>query len=153
MAQSIRQKQDAFVTLFNDLNDWLLQYELLMSIAGEMENYPIEQKDDDHLVEGCQSKAWVLCSCEGGKLRVRADSEALIVKGMIGVVVELLNGADLEEAAHADIDFISRTSLKDQITADRSHGMQRVIETMQEFARKVQEKGKQHDQEGNRHRT
>lgn len=136
MTASLQQRQNDFVDLFNELDDWLFQYELLMSIAGDMKPYPADKKDNTHLVKGCQSKAWVWCTCDNGKLGVRADSEALIIKGMIGVVVDLLDGANLADAASVNIDFISRTSLKDQITADRFHGMQRVIETMQGFARK-----------------
>lgn len=133
---SIERRQQEFIELFNELDDWLLQYELLLQAAGEMSPYPHRHKSEAYLVSGCQSKAWLYCTCEDDVMRIYADSEALIIKGMIGTVIEMVDGSSPREISDTTIDFIEKTVLREQITVDRFNGMQSVIACIQDFARK-----------------
>ena len=140
MTGRIEQRQQEFVDLFSELDDPLLQYELLMQIAGELQEYPEELKDDQHEVNGCQSKTWVCCTADDGRVNVLVDSEALIVKGMVGVVAQIMENAPLEEAAHARIDYIERPALNDLITSDRRNGIKSAVQAIRDQATRLEEK-------------
>lgn len=137
---SIAQKQDELVAVMNELEDWLLQYQLLLEIASEMPTLMPDECNGETLVRGCQSKAWLVCALENGRVRLRADSEALIVKGMIGAVLYVLDGQQPGEIAAASVDFFERTALRQQITTDRFQGMQQVIGRIKQYAADVSTK-------------
>ncbi len=140
MTGRIERRQQEFVDLFDELDDPLFQYELLMQIAGELEEYPEDLKDEAHEVSGCQSKTWVSCTAEDGRVKILVDSEALIVKGMVGVIAQIMEDATLEEAAQARIDYIERTALKGLITSDRRNGIESAVSAIREQAKSLQEK-------------
>ncbi len=141
MTGHIKERQQEFIDLFNELDDPVFQYEVLMQIAGELEAYPQSFRDEAHSVEGCQSKTWICCEAiEDDGIRILVDSEALIVKGMIGVIAQIMEGAPLEEAASAPIDYIEKTSLKDLVTSDRRNGIASAVETIQKQARELLER-------------
>ena len=141
MAGHIEERQQEFVDLFNELDDPVFQYEVLMQIAGELEAYPQSFRDEAHSVEGCQSKTWIRCeTIDENRIKILVDSEALIVKGMIGVIAQIMEGASLEEAACAPIDYIEKTSIKDLVTSDRRNGIASAVETIQKQARELLER-------------
>ena len=133
--QSIKEEQEEFIRDFNELEDWMFQYECLLGLTAEMEPLLPEEKNKDTLIEGCQAKLWVVTTWDSGKVRVRADSEALIVKGIVAVIVALLDDRTPEEICEAELDFLDRTPIRSQISADRFHGMQKVIRKICRFAR------------------
>jgi cysteine desulfuration protein SufE len=96
------------------------------------------EKTENNLVSGCQSKVWLICELRNGRIFIRADSEALIIKGIVGVIVELFSGRTPQEIIEAEIDFIEKTTIKQQISTDRFQGMKSVIERIKQFA--VEEK-------------
>ena len=141
MTGHIEERQQEFVDLFNELDDPVFQYEVLMQIAGELEEYPPSFRDEKHSVDGCQSKTWIRCeTIDENRIKILVDSEALIVKGMIGVIAQILEGASLEEAAYAPIDYIEKTSIKDLVTSDRRNGIASAVETIQKQARELLER-------------
>ena len=141
MTGHIEERQQEFVDLFNELDDPIFQYEVLMQIAGELEEYPPSFRDEKHSVDGCQSKTWIRCeTIDENRIKILVDSEALIVKGMIGVIAQIMEGVPLEEAACVHIDYIEKTSLKDLVTSDRRNGIASAVETIQKQARELLER-------------
>jgi cysteine desulfuration protein SufE len=135
---TIREEQNFFISEFNDINDWLFQYECLLEMSTGMDKINENEKTENNLVSGCQSKVWLICELRNGRIFIRADSEALIIKGIVGVIVELFSGRTPQEIIEAEIDFIEKTTIKQQISTDRFQGMKSVIERIKQFA--VEEK-------------
>lgn len=135
MRESITVEEQRFIDDFELLEDWLFQFEYLMEKAGTAEQYPEDQKDESHRIPGCQSRVWVLTEkMENGHIHIRADSDSLLVKGMLAVAVELLNGRTPEEICTYQERYISETSLRSQITTDRFGGLHAAIQAIQEAA-------------------
>ena len=112
----------------------MLQYEFLLQIAAELDPYPEEFKDPAHLVPGCQSKVWIYCRREGERLHIYGDSEALIIKGIIGVAILMFQDQKAEDIQNAEVHYIKETSIREQISTDRFRGVHSVIEQIQNFA-------------------
>lgn len=132
---SIQEEQEEFIRDFNELADWMFQYSCLLELAADMEPVRQEEKTEENLIPGCQANLWVVLSLENGIVSVRAESEALIVKGIVAVIVALFDGHTPQEICEAKIDFLERTSLIQQISTDRFAGMQSVIRRIKAFAR------------------
>lgn len=131
---SVKEEQEEFIRDFNELEDWMLQYECLLGLTADMDPVAPEEKNRNTLIEGCQAKLWVVLDFKEGRVRVRADSEALIVKGIVAVIVALLDDRTPEEICESELDFLNRTPIRSEISTDRFHGMQRVIERIRGFA-------------------
>ncbi len=131
---TIEEKQESFIMDFNELNDWFMQYEYLIVLAGTMEELQETEKNEETRVSGCQSNVWVIVEYDGQKLKIRADSDSLIIKGILGIIVQLLDGNTPYEILKADICFIERTSLKQQLSTDRFKGMSAVIDRIRSCA-------------------
>ena len=125
------------MTAFREIGDPIMQYEFLLRIGGQMAAYPEELRDEEHRIAGCQSKVWVACQLEEGRLRIFMDSEALIVKGIIAVAVDMFQGQKPEAVAKAEVIYIKETDLKNQISTDRFQGVHAVIQRIQSFAREM----------------
>ncbi|MCD7866077.1 MAG: SufE family protein [Clostridiales bacterium] len=131
---TIAQLESTYIDDLNMLNDWFLQYEYLLQISADLPRIPEEERLESNKVKGCQSGVWLLLHAEEGCVRVQADSEALIIRGMLAVIVSLLDGRRPEEIAEYKPRFISETNIKEQISSDRFHGIHEVIRKVQEFA-------------------
>lgn len=131
---TLQEKQETFIRDFNELDDWLMQYAYLVENSGNMEQLEDSYKTDDYLVTGCQSKLWIALEFKDRKISIKADSDALIVKGMLGVVLNILNGQTPEDILKAEITFIEKTPLKKQLSSDRFKGIKSVIEKIRNFS-------------------
>ncbi len=131
---SIRELEDTFIEDLNQLNDWFLQYEYLLQISADLPHIPPEQRMESNRVRGCQSGVWLLLHAEDGKLSVCADSDALIIRGILAVIVSLLDGRTPEEICAYHPRFIEETCIKEQISTDRFRGIHEVIKKIQDYA-------------------
>lgn len=131
---TIAQLEKTYIDDLNMLDDWFLQYEYLLQISADLPRIPEEERLDSNKVKGCQSGVWLLLHAENGCVRVQADSEALIIRGMLAVIVSLLDGRRPKEIAAYKPRFISETNIKEQISTDRFHGIHEVIRKIQDFA-------------------
>lgn len=134
---TIEEEQEEFIHDFNELGDWMTQYSCLLELSADLPALSEEQKTPEHLIPGCQATLWLVLSCQDGLVSVQADSESLIVKGIVAVIAALFDRRTPEEILHAKIDFLERTSLQQQISADRFHGMKSVIQAIQDYSMKV----------------
>lgn len=131
---SIIELENSFIDDLNELEDWFLQYEYLLAISADMPHVSEAERTEETKVHGCQSNVWLIMDYVDGRIRVRADSEALIIRGIISIVVSLFDGRTPKEIVAYTPRFIGATNIEKQISTDRFRGIHTVISTAQNFA-------------------
>ena len=140
---TIEQAEQEFIQAFNSLEDWLMQYEYLLELAGAAPAPAEEEKNEDTRLKGCQSNAWVVLGDDGARLHIAVDSDALIIRGILGVFSLLLQDRTLEEGAAARLTFLEATALHEQLSTDRFSAMTGVAGQIRSYcARRLAELGR-----------
>ena len=132
--QSINELQDEVIEEFSDLDDWMDRYQLLIDMGREQEPLPEEYKTDQNLIDGCQSRVWLQADYENGILTFRAESDALIVKGIVTLLIRVLSGHTPQEILDADLYFIDRIGLTEHLSPTRSNGLLAMLKQMKMYA-------------------
>lgn len=121
---TINQIQDEIIEEFSLLDDWMDRYEMIIDMGNELAPMPEEEKIPQHIIEGCQSRVWINGEVDAdGLLQLRADSDAVIVKGIIAMLLKVLSGQKPKDIAGADLYFIEKVGLKDHLSPTRSNGL------------------------------
>ena len=120
---SINEVQDEVIAEFNDFDDWMDRYQLLIDLGNEQEPLDAKYKTEQNLIEGCQSRVWLQADEENGKIIFQAESDALIVKGIISLLIKVLSGHTPDEILNADLYFIDKIGLKEHLSPTRSNGL------------------------------
>ena len=131
---TINETQDQIIAEFSDIDDWMDRYQLLIDLGNEQEPLDPQYKTDPNLIEGCQSRVWLQADDEGGKLVFRAESDALIVKGIIALLIRVLSGHTPDEILSADLYFIDRIGLREHLSPTRSNGLLAMVKQMRMYA-------------------
>ena len=131
---TINEAQDEVIEEFNDFTDWMDKYQLLIDLGGELNALGEQYKNDDNLIDGCQSRVWIQCDVKDGQLFFTADSDALIVKGIIALLIKVLSGHTAKEILDADLYFIDRIDLKDHLSPTRSNGLLAMVKRIKSYA-------------------
>ncbi len=131
---TINEAQDEVIEEFNDFTDWMDKYQLLIDLGGELNALGEQYKNDDNLIDGCQSRVWIQCDVNDGQLFFTADSDALIVKGIIALLIKVLSGHTAKEILDADLYFINRIGLKDHLSPTRSNGLLAMVKRIKSYA-------------------
>ena len=131
---TINEAQDEVIEEFNDITDWMDKYQLLIDLGGELNALGEQYKNDDNLIDGCQSRVWIQCDVKDGLLFFTADSDALIVKGIIALLIKVLSGHTAKEILDADLYFIDRIGLKDHLSPTRSNGLLAMVKRIKSYA-------------------
>lgn len=131
---TINETQDEVIEEFNDFTDWMDKYQLLIDLGGELNALGEQYKNDDNLIDGCQSRVWIQCDVKDGRLFFTADSDALIVKGIIALLIKVLSGHTAKEILDADLYFINRIGLKDHLSPTRSNGLLAMVKRIKSYA-------------------
>lgn len=131
---TINEAQDEVIEEFNDFTDWMDKYQLLIDLGGELDALGEQYKNDDNLIDGCQSRVWIQCDVKDGLLFFTADSDALIVKGIIALLIKVLSGHTAKEILDADLYFIDRIGLKDHLSPTRSNGLLAMVKRIKSYA-------------------
>lgn len=131
---TINEAQDEVIEEFNDFTDWMDKYQLLIDLGGELNALGEQYKNDDNLIDGCQSRVWIQCDVKDGQLFFTADSDALIVKGIIALLIKILSGHTAKEILDADLYFIDRIGLKDHLSPTRSNGLLAMVKRIKSYA-------------------
>ena len=132
--KTINELQDEVIEEFSDFDDWMDKYQLLIDLGGEQEPLPEEYKTDSNLIDGCQSRVWLQADYADGILTFRAESDALIVKGIVALLVRVLSGHTPQEILDADLYFIDRIGLKEHLSPTRSNGLLAMLKQMKMYA-------------------
>lgn len=133
----LEQKQAQLIASINALGDCFDQYSYLLVRSNDLPPLPEKYRTPSYLVKGCQSKVWIHTAYIGGKLHLDCDSDALILKGILAIFRDLIEGADAQELSALDWRLLSDTELGATFTSDRSAGMRRVMQIIQESARQI----------------
>lgn len=131
---TINEAQDEVIEEFNDFTDWMDKYQLLIDLGGELNALGEQYKNDDNLIDGCQSRVWIQCDVKDDQLFFTADSDALIVKGIIALLIKVLSGHTAKEILDADLYFIDRIGLKDHLSPTRSNGLLAMVKRIKSYA-------------------
>ena len=134
--QTIQEKQDEIVSEFEVFDDWMEKYEYLIDLGKDLPLIQVELKTDERLIEGCQSRVWLNANCENGKMQFSADSEAIITKGIIGLLIRVLNDEKPETVIKTDLKFISDIGLQEHLSPTRANGLNGMIKKMKMEAMK-----------------
>lgn len=134
MAQTINELQDAVIEEFSDFDDWMDKYQMLIDLGNDLEPLDEKYKTEQNLIDGCQSRVWLQCDDVDGKLVFTADSDALIVKGIIALLVRVLSGQTPKDILDADLYFIDRIGLREHLSPTRSNGLLAMIKQIKAYA-------------------
>ena len=131
---TINEIQDEVIEEFQDFDDWMDKYQLLIDLGNEQEPLDNKYKTDDNLIDGCQSRVWLQADLRDGKLHLQAESDALIVKGIIALLIRVLNDHTPQEILDTDLYFIDRIGLKDHLSPTRSNGLLAMVRKIRMYA-------------------
>ena len=131
---TIQEIQDEIIVEFNDFDDWLDRYQLLIDLGSEQEPLPEEYKTDNNLSEGCQSRVWLQADYTDGKVHFRAESDAMIVKGIVSLLIKVYSGHTPDEILASEPYFVKAIGLKEHLSPTRSNGLVAMIKQMRMYA-------------------
>lgn len=131
---TINEAQNEIVEEFSELSDWMDRYQLLIDIGNEQESLDPKYKTDNNLIDGCQSRVWLQCDYINGKIVFSAESDALIVKGIVSLLIKVLSGHTPEEIINADLYFIDKIGLREHLSPTRSNGLLAMMKQMRLYA-------------------
>ena len=131
---TINEIQDSIIEEFSDFEDWLDRYQLLIDLGNEQEPLPEEYKTDNNLIEGCQSRVWLQADFVDGKVEFCAESDALIVKGIVSLLIKVYSGHTPDEILESEPYFVEAIGLKEHLSPTRSNGLVAMIKQMRLYA-------------------
>ena len=145
---TLEEKKQAVIEEFSMYDEWLDKYEYLIELGKALEAYPEEKKTEEKLIKGCQSRVWLDYELKDGKLYFRADSDAIITKGIISLLISVYSGRTPAEIAADDFGFIDRIGLKENLSPTRANGLVSMIDTIKWVANEMAAKEKMAGQAG-----
>ena len=132
---TINQKQDEIIAEMSELDDWMDRYAYIIDLGNALPPIDEQYKTPQHLIEGCQSRVWLNAELTPeGKVEFTADSDAIIVKGIISMLVEVLSGHTPDEILNADLYFIDRIGLSEHLSPTRSNGLLAMVKQIRMYA-------------------
>ena len=139
---TLEEKKQAVIEEFSMYDEWLDKYEYLIELGKALEAYPEEQKTEEKLIKGCQSRVWLDYEMKDGKLYFRADSDAIITKGIISLLISVYSGRTPAEIAADDFGFVDQIGLKENLSPTRANGLVSMIDTIKWVANEMATKEK-----------
>jgi cysteine desulfuration protein SufE len=133
--------QQAVVAEFEALADWEDRYQRLIELGSRLERLPAGLKDEKHLIKGCQSQVWLHAALEQGRLRLRADSDALIVRGLVALLLRVYDGREPAEILGADDEWLTRIGMQRHLSPTRANGLASMLKQIRLFALVLQRTG------------
>lgn len=127
---TLKEKQQEIIDDFSLYEEWLDKYEYLIELGKSLEGFPEVKKTDDRLIKGCQSRVWLDCEKSGDKLIFTADSDAIITKGIISLLISVYSGRSPKEILDDDFSFLDTLGLKENLSPTRANGLVSMIATI-----------------------
>ena len=133
---TINERQDEIIDEFEAFDDWIDRYQLISDYAKELKKNPMPEADktEQNLIDGCQSKVWFTCKYEDGKLFFNGDSDALLVKGIVALLLYVLSGSTPKEILASNLYFIERIGLQEHLSPTRSNGVVAMLKQLRLYA-------------------
>lgn len=139
---TIEEIQEEVIEEFADYEDWMDKYQLLIDLGSEQEPLPAEYKIESNLIDGCQSRVWLQADLtDEGKIHFQAESDALIVKGIVTLLIRVLDNQTPDDILSADLHFIEDIGLKEHLSPTRSNGLLAMLKQMKLYAMAFKMKG------------
>ena len=132
--KSLQDIENEIVDEFSVFDDWLDKYEYIIELGKSLKEYPEDRKTDDKLVKGCQSRVWIDFKVEDGKIFFNADSDAIITKGIISLLVRIYSGRTPQEILSSDLSVVEKIGLKENLSPTRANGLVSMIQMIREIA-------------------
>lgn len=137
---TINEIQDEVIEEFSDFEDWMDKYQLLIDLGNDEQPLPEAYKTEQNLIDGCQSRVWLQADMVDGKVVFQAESDALIVKGIVALLIRVLSGHTPQEILDADLYFIEQIGLREHLSPTRSNGLLAMLKQMKLYALAFQAK-------------
>lgn len=131
---TIAQKEQQVIDDFALYDEWLDKYEYIIDLGKGLEGYPEEKKTDDHLIKGCQSRVWLDAEVREGRIWFSADSDAIITRGIISLLIGIYSGATPQEILASDFSVVEKIGLRENLSPTRANGLVSMIETIRAIA-------------------
>lgn len=131
---TINERQDEIIEEFAGFDDWMDRYQLLIDLGNEQEPLDEKYKTEQNLIDGCQSRVWLQADYADGKIHFQAESDALIVKGIVTLLIRVLNDSTPQDILDANLYFIDEIGLKEHLSPTRSNGLLAMIKQMRMYA-------------------
>jgi len=139
---SIIEIEQTIIAEFELFPDWMDKYEHLIELGKALPPFDPNNKTEQHLIEGCQSRVWLAATYDKGLVHFTADSDAIITKGLVSLLVRVLSGHRPQEIIDAPLDFIQQIGLKDNLSPNRTNGLQSMVKQMKLYALVFQQQKK-----------
>ena len=134
MNKSLKEVEEDIIEEFAEFDEWLDKYEYIIDLGKSLDSYPEDKKTDEHLIKGCQSRVWLDAKMENGVLVFNADSDAIITKGIISLLIRIYSGRTPEEILSSDFSVVEKIGLKENLSPTRANGIVSMIQTMKKLA-------------------
>lgn len=132
---SLEESKQSIIDDFSMFDEWLDKYEYIIELGKKLDSFPENKKTDDRLIKGCQSRVWLDWEVKDGKLYFTADSDAIITKGIISLLISAYSGRSAEEIAGDDFSFLEKLGLKENLSPTRANGLESMVETIKRAAK------------------
>ena len=134
--EDLEQRKESLVEDFSMFDEWLDKYQYIIELGHKLPPFPEEKKTEDRKIKGCQSNVWLDYKVQNGVIDFSADSDALITKGIISMLVGVYSGCRVEQIAADDFAFVEQLGLRENLTPTRANGLASMIEKIKDIARK-----------------
>lgn len=134
MNKSLKEVEEDIIEEFAEFDEWLDKYEYIIDLGKSLVSYPEDKKTDEYLIKGCQSRVWLDAKMENGVLVFNADSDAIITKGIISLLIRIYSGRTPEEILSSDFSVVEKIGLKENLSPTRANGLVSMIQTMKKLA-------------------
>ena len=131
---TINEIQDEIIEEFTELDDWMDRYQMLIDMGNDQEPLPEKYKTEQNLIDGCQSRVWLQADLINGRVHFQAESDALIVKGIVTLLLRVLNDQTPEDILDANLYFIEQIGLREHLSPTRSNGLSAMLKQMKMYA-------------------
>lgn len=131
---TIQEIEAELVDEFSFFDDWMDKYQHIIDMGQELPSLEDESKSEDNIVHGCQSRVWLASGQEAGKVVYRADSDAIITKGLIAMLIRVLSGQTPEDIVKAELGFVDKIGIREHLSPTRSNGLNAMIKQMKYYA-------------------
>lgn len=138
---TINELQEEVIEEFSSFDDWMDRYQLLIDLGNEQEPLEEQYKTEQNLIQGCQSRVWLQADQIDGKIIFKAESDALIVKGIIALLIKVVSDHTPDEILESELYFIDRIGLREHLSPTRSNGLLSMVKQMRMYALAYKAKG------------
>ncbi len=131
---TINEKQDQIIAEFNQFDDWMDKYALLIDLGNSLPPFDEQNKNPKYLIEGCQSRVWLTAKLEDGKVIYEGESDAVLVKGIVSLLIDVLSGQPPQDIVDSNLYFIEQIGLQEHLSPTRSNGLLAMVKQMKMYA-------------------